>query len=190
MVLFIDQKKYLNPADLISKFNIHHETVELWIDKAKKMFAPDWLQQHPKKYIKTLFESSKTAIAKQADGGAIKENIGNESAIITMSSVCCDFVSASDPLNDIKQKSNLPDYSVLEPLFSKYQEYSNDIPLWILGRVVLALHHWIDLTLIRKAKRNANCIHKMYHCPCTNNALQHIIRPYKATPIYPPYVRN
>merc|ERR1712115_344996 len=190
MVLFIDQKKYLNPADLISKFNIHHNTVEQWIQKTKKMFAPDWLQRHPKEYIKTLFESSKVAIAKQAEGGTIEEYGGDESAIITMSNVCCDFISASDPLNDVKSSSKTPDYSIIDPLFSKYQDYSNDIPLRILGRAVLILHHWIDLTLIRKAKRNSNCLHKMYHCPCSNNALQHIVRPYKKTPIYPPYLKN
>ena len=63
-----------------------------------------------------------------------RENSGDESAVTSMSSVCCDFVSASDPLNDITQKSSLPDYSILEPLFSNYQEYSNDIPLqyWVV----------------------------------------------------------
>merc|ERR1712240_950361 len=89
-----------------------------------------------------------------------------------------------------KSSSNTPDYSIIGPLFSKYQDYSNDVPLRILGRIVLILHHWIDLTLIRKAKRNLNCPHKMYYCQCAEKALQHIVRPYKTTPIYPPYVRN
>ena len=193
MVLFIDQKKYLNPADLISKFNIHHETVEMWIEKTKTLFAPDWLQRHPKEYIKTIVESSRVAIAKQAEGGVFDGHDNDKSAITMMSNVCCDFISASDPQNDVNSSlmpMGGPDYSVIGPLFSKYQDYPNDVPLRILGRTVLILHHWIDLTLIRKAKRNSNCPHKMYQCPCADNALQHIVRPYKKDPIYPPYLKN
>ena len=93
------------------------------------------------------FELRNAAVIKQAEGGVKRGNCQDKSSVCSISSIWCEIVSASDQINDITQKSNLPDYSILAPLFTKYQNYSNDIPLRILGRVVLALHHWIDLHL-------------------------------------------
>ena len=68
MVLFLDQRHRFNPADLLSKFNIHHDQVETWIEMNHKIFRPDWLQTHPKHYVKdSLNKVSKPSISRRRE---------------------------------------------------------------------------------------------------------------------------
>ena len=62
MALFLDQRNYFNPADILSKYNIHQDNVEEWVEKTKWVFTPDWLQTHPRDYMESLFEQSSQAI--------------------------------------------------------------------------------------------------------------------------------
>ena len=40
-----------NPANKLGKFDINKDTVEKWISLANQVLKPNWLQQHPSKYL-------------------------------------------------------------------------------------------------------------------------------------------
>ena len=147
------------------------------MQKAERVFKPSWLQLRLKNYIKSLFEKSKYAVDKQAKGGHQHCNL--DVASTTVNNVCCDLILASDPLTKVKRKLNLPQYEILSSLFHKYRPYPNEVPLRIIGRVVLMSHHWRDVTLINKAKKRFGCEHRNPKCECAQFALKDITRPYK-----------
>ena len=66
IALFLDQKNFFNPADLLSKFDLQLDTVQDWVSKTQQVFAPQWLQRHPKEYMQQLFEQSQQAVEAQA----------------------------------------------------------------------------------------------------------------------------
>ena len=79
MIMFLDQRYFFNPADLLSKYHLPQESVEALGEKAKKVFKPEWLQTHPKNYVNKLFEQSQSGIRLQTSGSheggvAITEN--------------------------------------------------------------------------------------------------------------------
>ena len=43
-----------NPADKLGKFNIDNNLVNKWINIAKNVLQPRWLQQHPSTYLNKL----------------------------------------------------------------------------------------------------------------------------------------
>ena len=133
MVLFLDQKRHFNPANMLSKYNLHNDSVELWIERANKVFKPDWLQTHPRNYVKSLFEQSHQAVNKQAEGGYQHTKYNPEVMSNDVNNVCCKLILASDPVTDVKRKFNIPKYEILSSLFNKFQQFPNDIPLRILG---------------------------------------------------------
>ena len=51
-----------NPADKLGKFDIDKDTVEKWIGLANQVLRPDFLQQHPNKYLNRLIHKSKERI--------------------------------------------------------------------------------------------------------------------------------
>ena len=110
--------------------------------------------------MQSLFEQSKYAVEKQAKGGHQRDENSLDVAKITVNDVCCDLILASDPLTDVKRKLNLPRYEILSSLFYKYCPYANDVPLCIMGRVVLMFHHWREVTLVNKAKKRFDYNHR------------------------------
>ena len=133
MALFLDQKNYFNPANILSKYNIHQDTVEDWMEKTTMVFKPDWLQTHPRNYMESLFEQSRQAIEKQAKGGYQCNECDSNILNATVNNVCCELILASDPVTDVKRKLNQPQYEILLSLFYKYHPYPNEIPLRIIG---------------------------------------------------------
>ena len=51
IVQFLQQKVYSNPANLLTKFDLEHDSVHDWILKSQQLFEPLWLQNHPKIYM-------------------------------------------------------------------------------------------------------------------------------------------
>ena len=51
MTHFLEQKNYFNLADILSKYNIHQESVEDWMEMMNRVFKPAWLQVHPRDYM-------------------------------------------------------------------------------------------------------------------------------------------
>ena len=47
IVLYINQKKHPNFADLLTKFDIENDTPQHWLDLQKQLLNAHWLQQHP-----------------------------------------------------------------------------------------------------------------------------------------------
>ena len=44
-----------NPADKLGKFDIDKDPVNKWINLAKNVLEPKWLQQHPSTYLDKIF---------------------------------------------------------------------------------------------------------------------------------------
>ena len=51
-----------NLADKLGKFDIDKDTVEKWIGLTNQVLRPDFLQQHPNKYLNKLIHKSKERI--------------------------------------------------------------------------------------------------------------------------------
>ena len=58
-----------NPADKLGKFNIDSDSVDKWINLAKSMLQPKWLQQHPSTYLDKLLSKSQEKIKSLLQGG-------------------------------------------------------------------------------------------------------------------------
>ena len=114
--------------------------------------------------MESLFEQSRQAIEKQAKGGHQHNEDDSSVPNATVNNVCCKLILASDPVTNIKRKLNQPQYEILSSLFYRYRPYPNDIPLCIVGRIVLISHHWWEVTLINKAKKRFNCNHRNPKC--------------------------
>ena len=121
IALFLDQKNFFNPADLLSKFDLRLDTVQDWVSKTQQVFAPQWLQRHPKEYMQQLFEQSQQAIEAQAQGGYQPDKVDLTIPSVEINNVCCNFILASDPVTDVKGKLNQPQYKILVTLFRKYR---------------------------------------------------------------------
>ena len=73
-VHWIDQKRWPNPADLLSKFCLETDTVESWLSKAEEVLKPGWLQSHSDTYLQYMLDRSEEKISLQASGG-IQPNV-------------------------------------------------------------------------------------------------------------------
>ena len=62
-----------SPADKLGKFDINKDTVEKWIGLANQVLRPDFLQQHPNKYLNRLIYKSKERIKVILQGGHPEE---------------------------------------------------------------------------------------------------------------------
>ena len=63
-----------NPADKLGKFDIDKDTVEKWIGLANQVLRPDFLQQHPNRYLNRLIHKSKERIKVILQGGCPEED--------------------------------------------------------------------------------------------------------------------
>ena len=140
--------------------------------------------------MQQLFEQSQQAIKAQAQGGYQPDKVDHTVPSVEINNMCCNFILVSDPVTDVKRKLNQPQYEILTTFFHKFHSYPNDIPLRIVGRIVLISHHWQEVTLVNKAKRRLHCTHHSSQCECAQFALRNITRPYKDFPIFKPYLRN
>ena len=129
IVRFLHQKVYSNPADLLSKFDLEHDSVDSWILKSQMLFRPPWLQKHPHEYLPNLLKISNEQMALQAAGG--DENIfkitestpdllapTNRSKFRNVDNSCCyiKYVLATDELPAKKSIKN-NNYELVTPLF-------------------------------------------------------------------------
>ena len=100
--------------------------------------------------------------------------------LVSANNTCCyiKYVMVND---EIPTKTSLKNrnYDLIVPLFHKYRYYDGSIPLRILGRVILFCHELQEKVLIKKYKKTHNCQHPSNFCICANEAIKHIIRPYK-----------
>ena len=58
-----------NPADKLGKFDIDKDPVDKWINLAKNVLEPKWLQQHPSTYLDKLLNKSQEKIKSLLQGG-------------------------------------------------------------------------------------------------------------------------
>merc|ERR1711955_38490 len=54
VVFWINQKKRVNPADFLGKFDIDKDPVSKWIELLKSVLQPPWLQKHPNTYLEQM----------------------------------------------------------------------------------------------------------------------------------------
>ena len=79
---------------------------------------------------------------------------------------CCKFILVQDSVFHPCPKTTPPNWDFLVFLFDKYKFYSTNIPLRILGLIVLIAHHWQEKMLVSKAKQNLQCKHNLKKCTC------------------------
>ena len=152
---FLQQKIYSNPADLLSKFDLNHDSIDKWVLKSQRLFHPQWLQKHPREYLSNLLALSEEQMSLQTAGGLNNETMfkiaeqtpdiltpkfvhNNKS--VNASNLCCNikYVMVNDDFPSRQSPKN-NDYDMIVPLFHKYRFYDGSIPLRILGRVVFVL---------------------------------------------------
>ena len=69
IIFWIDQKDQPNPADKLGKFNIDKEIVDKWMDLAKEVLFPPWLQAHPNSYLEKILNKLREQIKLLKQGG-------------------------------------------------------------------------------------------------------------------------
>ena len=71
IIFWIDQKDQPNPADKLGKFDIDKEKVDKWMDLAKEVLFPPWLQAHPNSYLEKMLNKSREQIRLLKQGGKL-----------------------------------------------------------------------------------------------------------------------
>ena len=66
-ILFINQKRHINFADYLTKFNITEDTPQMWLDLQKQLIEAKWLQEHPDTWYKDAMQESESFINKQSN---------------------------------------------------------------------------------------------------------------------------
>ena len=177
-VHWIDQKRWPNPADLLSKFCLETDTVESWVSKAKEVLKPGWLQNHSDTYLQSMLERSEEKISLQALGGTQPDvEISEDSPDLIypggelVERTCCAFLIVSDSVLESSPLGCNTSYAILDRLVNKYSNYFTSVPLRIFGRAVLISHHWQSKAKVKMVqKRNTQCAHRP-NCSCRKKAL-------------------
>merc|ERR1711942_179344 len=73
IIFWIDQKDQPNPADKLGKFNIDKEKIDKWMDLAKEVLFPPWLQAHPNSYLEKMLNKSREQIRLLKQGGKLND---------------------------------------------------------------------------------------------------------------------
>ena len=212
-IFWIDQERWPNPADLLSKFDVINDDVELWMERAEGVLRPPWLQEHPDTYLDQMLIRSKEKVDFQNTGGGgwcTGAEVAKNSRDAIVHTAYCQYVIASDPITQVSRSPKSSNAKILEYLVNKYRGYYPNVALRILGRIVLIAHNWQARTLINRYKggfkcarehiatyeslnrfkSQVRCAHKDVNCVCIKRALEGIVRPYISDPIFPPYLRN
>ena len=87
MVHFINRKNHINVADLLTKFQIHEDSPELWLQYQNNIINPQWLQKDPQKWISTLLLESNSKVAKQYLGNSDFKHDLNATNSITLNPI-------------------------------------------------------------------------------------------------------
>ena len=128
------------------------------------------MQNHPSVYEEKLAEESAQGISLAVSGGFHPDHEGlvdndcdvvDNHAIVTQ----CKFLFCQNSVTHPDPKFQVNDWEFISNIFDKYRLYSTNIPLRILGHLVLIVHQWKDCWLISKAKKSLDCRHKvrMWH---------------------------
>jgi len=122
---WIDQQKWFNPADLLSKFCLESDTVDSWMSKAEEVLRPGWLQNHPDTYLQDMLDRSKEKIDLQASGGiqpSVEISEGSPDLIhegdLGAGRACCEFLIVGDSVLESSPLICNKNYAILERLVS------------------------------------------------------------------------
>ena len=185
-IFWFDQKDRINPADLLSKFNLNDDTADLWLHKTKTVLNTDWLKVNPHSYINDLLKYSQEAAIRHRQGGTAP----HIDEYISQKSCECNFITIDWEEQFLPQvEKSHTNWSHLLNSYHRYGTYNTNVCLRIWGYALLAAHTWIDKVRIKKHK---DCTHKITFCPCSKSIIASYksFHPFSEAQIFPPFTIN
>ena len=155
IVFWINQKKAFNPADLLGKFDIDKDQVSRWMELAKKVLQPSWLQQNPDTYLRNMLEESNEKILELTAGKHTKQPVDKEQSLThdcaelkQGGDLMINFINVQDRFTPI---SNKPvDFQPLETVVTRNKFKGSNYYLKIMGYATWITCHWRDNVYLRK----------------------------------------
>ena len=178
-----------NPADKLGKFNIDNDSVDKWINLAKNVLQPKWLQQHPSTYLNKLLSKSQEKIKSLLQGGVseMEPNHLTQSDEDLPDQVEVRHVNCYEgyiPRHSIQ--GGTYDTSLLQGLIDRNKHKGSAYCMKIMGLVTYITHKWRDKTFLKKKRE---CKHP-HECPYDIKLLQErkLDRPFLGNPIRRPMI--
>ena len=136
-----------NPADKLGKFDIDKHTVEKWISLANQVLVPNWLQQHPCKYLDKLIHTSKERIKSILQGGGAEDESSQGSVDeATIRHISC--YEGYTPKHPMQGKGC--DTARLQGLINRNKHKGSAYCMKIMGLATYAAHKWRDRVFLKK----------------------------------------
>merc|ERR1712115_548631 len=186
IVFWISQRKAFNPADLLGKFDIDKDQVSRWMELARRILQPPWLQRNPVTYFRKMLDDSNDKIRELMAGNHNKQPVDNDQSLVhdctelkQGGDLMINFINVQDRFTPIRNKS--VDFQPLETVVTRNKFRGSNYCLKIMGYATWIAHHWRDKVYLRKY---STCNHQ-YLCPCKRKLLadRKVDRPFVELPI-------
>ena len=82
IVFWINQRKAFNPADLLGKFDIDKDHVSRWMELARRILQPPWLQRNPDTYFRKMLDDSNDKIRELMTGNHNKQPVDTDQSLV------------------------------------------------------------------------------------------------------------
>ena len=173
IVFQINQKIYINPADLLGKFDFDKDHVSQWMELAQKVLHPPWLQNNPDTYFRNMMEESDNKIRELMERNHNKQTVHTDHTLVHECTelkqggdLMVNFINVQDRFTPVRNKT--VDFQPLETIVDKNKFRGSNFRLKVMGYVTWIARHWRDRVYLKK---NATCNHQ-YLCPCKKNCQQ------------------